>query len=91
VDDCKISHEVPQVIDETINWLKAKYESIFEDGSGEMKVHRGKVFFFKGFKGYPCYSVGPNMFRFCTRHDIYVEFPVWVNSKHTIKELGELS
>jgi len=31
------------VIDETIDWLKAEYESIFEDGSGEMKVHRGKV------------------------------------------------
>jgi hypothetical protein len=43
VDDCKISHEVPQVIDETIDWLKAEYESIFEDGSGEMKVHWGKV------------------------------------------------
>ena len=43
VDDCKISHELPQVIDETIDWLKAKYESIFEDGSGELKVHRGKV------------------------------------------------
>jgi hypothetical protein len=34
VDDCKISHEVPQVIDKTIDWLKAEYESIFEDGSG---------------------------------------------------------
>ena len=43
VDDCKISHEVPEVIDETIVWLKAEYESIFEDGSGEMKVHRGRV------------------------------------------------
>ena len=42
VDDCKISHEVPQVIDETIDWLKAEYESIFENGSGEMKVQRGK-------------------------------------------------
>jgi len=31
------------VIDETIDWLKAEYESIFEDGSGEMEVHRGKV------------------------------------------------
>ena len=31
------------MIDETIDWLKAEYESIFEDGSGEMKVHRGKV------------------------------------------------
>ena len=26
VDNCKISHEVPQVIDETIDWLKAEYE-----------------------------------------------------------------
>ena len=43
VDNCKISHELPQVIDKTIDWLKAEYESIFEDGSGEMKVHRGKV------------------------------------------------
>ena len=43
VDDCKISHELPEVIDETISWLRAEYESIFEDGSGAMKVHRGKV------------------------------------------------
>jgi len=48
VDDCKISHEVPQVIDETMKWLKAEYESIFEDGSGEMKVHRGKVHTYLG-------------------------------------------
>ncbi len=26
-----------------IDWLQAEYESIFEDGLGEMKVHRGKV------------------------------------------------
>ena len=26
-----------------IKWLRAEYESIFEDGSGVMKVHRGKV------------------------------------------------
>ncbi len=31
------------MIDEIIEWLKAEYESIFEDGSGEMIVHRGKV------------------------------------------------
>jgi hypothetical protein len=43
VDDCKLSHEYPQVIDETIGWLKEEYKSIFEDGSGAMKVHRGKV------------------------------------------------
>jgi hypothetical protein len=43
VDDCKISHEHPKVVDETINWLRAEYESVFEDGSSDMKVHRGKV------------------------------------------------
>jgi hypothetical protein len=43
VDDCKISHEHPKVVDETIDWLRAECESIFEDGSGAMKVHRGKV------------------------------------------------
>ena len=43
VDDCKISHESSKVIDETIEWLREEYESIFEDGSGAMKVHRGKV------------------------------------------------
>jgi hypothetical protein len=43
VDDCKLSHEHPKVVDETINWLRAEYESMFEDGLGAMKVHRGKV------------------------------------------------
>jgi hypothetical protein len=43
VDDCKISPEHPKVVDETIDWLRAKYESIFEDGLGAMKVHIGKV------------------------------------------------
>ncbi len=43
VDDCKISHESSKVIDDTIDWLRAEYESIFEDDSGAMKVHRGKV------------------------------------------------
>jgi hypothetical protein len=43
LDDCKISHESTKVVDELIDWLRAEYESIFKDGSGEMKVHRGKV------------------------------------------------
>jgi hypothetical protein len=34
VDDCKLSHEHSKVVDENIKWLRAKYESIFEDGSG---------------------------------------------------------
>jgi hypothetical protein len=43
VDDCKPFHQHPKVIDETIDWLRAEYKSIFEDGSGAMKVYRGKV------------------------------------------------
>jgi hypothetical protein len=43
VEDCKLSHRNPQVMDEMITWLRQKYESIFEDGSGEMKISRGKV------------------------------------------------
>jgi hypothetical protein len=31
------------VIDETVDWLRAEYESIFKDGLGAMKAHRGKV------------------------------------------------
>ena len=43
VDDCKISHVSEKVNEDTISWLRRDYESIFTDGSGEMKVARGKV------------------------------------------------
>ncbi len=43
VDDCKISHVQSKVLDDTIEWLRRDYESIFEDGSGMMKVHQGKA------------------------------------------------
>jgi hypothetical protein len=43
VDDCKISHESKAVVHDTISWLKADYEVLFEDGSGAMKVCRGKI------------------------------------------------
>ena len=43
MDDCKISHLIPKVVDETIEWLRSEYEHVFEDGTGEMKVHRGKT------------------------------------------------
>ena len=43
VDDCKISHVNTAVQDRFIKTLKDEYESIFEDGSGKMKVSRGKV------------------------------------------------
>jgi hypothetical protein len=31
-NDCKISHESSKVVDTTIDWLQAEYESTFEDG-----------------------------------------------------------
>ena len=43
VDDCKLSHRSSKVMDLMIGWLREEYESIFEDGSGKMKVSRGKV------------------------------------------------
>ena len=50
VDDCKISHVDSKVVDETIETLRQEYEVIFEDGSGAMKVHRGKVHEYLGMK-----------------------------------------
>jgi hypothetical protein len=42
VDDCKLSHVDPRVNDTFIETLRDEYQSIFEDGSGEMTVSRGK-------------------------------------------------
>ncbi len=42
VDDCKLSHVDPKVLDDTIEWLRRDYENVFEDGSGKMKVSRGR-------------------------------------------------
>ena len=50
VDDCKISHVSVKVNDDTIAWLRRDYESNFTDGSGEMKVARGKVHTYLGMK-----------------------------------------
>jgi hypothetical protein len=50
VDDCKISCKSAKVNDDTIKWLRRDYESIFTDGSGEMKVARGKVHKYLGMK-----------------------------------------
>ena len=50
VDNCKISHMSVQVNDNTIEWLRRDYESIFTDGSGEMKVARGKVHTYLGMR-----------------------------------------
>jgi hypothetical protein len=43
VDDCKISHASEAVVGQTIEWLRKNYESVFEDGSGKMKINRGKI------------------------------------------------
>jgi hypothetical protein len=43
VDDCKLSHRKSKVMDKMIEWLRQEYESIFEDGSGQMTLSRGKV------------------------------------------------
>ena len=43
VDDCKLIHCRSKVNDRMIKWLRQEYERIFEDGSGEMTVSRGKV------------------------------------------------
>ncbi len=43
IDDCKISHKSSAVIDNTVAWLTVEYKSIFEDGLGQMKGHRGKT------------------------------------------------
>ena len=37
-----------RVVDYTIDWLRKEYESIFTDGSGKMKVARGKVHTYVG-------------------------------------------
>ena len=48
MDDVKISHVLSEVVDDTIDWLRKEYEVIFEDGTGAMKVQRGKVHTYLG-------------------------------------------
>jgi hypothetical protein len=43
VDDCKLSHHSSRANKNMVDWLRQEYESIFEDGSGEMTVSRGRV------------------------------------------------
>ena len=43
VDDCKISQVHAAVVDETISLIRGDFEILFEDGSGAMQVHRGKI------------------------------------------------
>ena len=43
VDNCKISHKSSNVLDQIIKWLRRVFERVFEDGTGKLKVHQGKV------------------------------------------------
>jgi hypothetical protein len=43
VDDCKLSHCKKTVMDQMIRYVWQEYESILEDGYGEMTVSRGKI------------------------------------------------
>jgi hypothetical protein len=43
VDDYKLSHKSPKMMDDMFSWLKTEYGNVFEDGSGKMTVSRGKV------------------------------------------------
>ena len=43
VNDCKLSHKSSSEVTKMVEILHSEYESIFEDGSGKMKVSRGKV------------------------------------------------
>jgi hypothetical protein len=43
VDDCKLSHHKKKVMDTMIESLRQEYSGIFEDGTGEMTVSRGKL------------------------------------------------
>ena len=43
VDDCKLSHHKRKANDFMMEWIHQDYESIFEDGSGNMSVSLGKV------------------------------------------------
>jgi hypothetical protein len=43
VDNCKIVHLTPKVVDKRIEWLQSEYENVFKDGTRQMKVHGGKT------------------------------------------------
>ena len=50
VDDCKLSCFWTKANDKLIETFRREYETIFEDGSGKMKVTRGKVHDYLGMR-----------------------------------------
>jgi hypothetical protein len=43
VDDMKVSHLVTKKVDDMVKWLHKMYEHLFPDGSGAIKIKRGKA------------------------------------------------
>ena len=43
VDDIKVSQSLTKEVDDMIKWICMMYECLIEDGSGTMKVCRGKI------------------------------------------------
>jgi hypothetical protein len=43
MDDCKISHLTPKVVDEMIEWLRSEYKNVFKDVTEQMKIHCSKT------------------------------------------------
>ena len=43
VDDLKVSHVDAGVVTQMSVWLQKSYERLFDDGSGAMKLKRGKI------------------------------------------------
>ena len=48
VNDWKLSHKIPKVIENKFEWIRQEYESIFEDGSEAMSVSRDKIHKYHG-------------------------------------------
>ena len=43
IDGCNILHLISKVMDKMIQWLLLEYENVFEVGTGQIKVHHGKI------------------------------------------------
>ena len=48
VDDLKILHQNESVVTRMITWFRKTYEVLFDDGTGSMTVHRGRVYEYPG-------------------------------------------
>ena len=79
VDDCKISHVSQKVIDKIVGRLRKDYESIFEDGSGDMKVHNGKIHKYLGMT-----------LDFSTKHQVHISMTEYVKEIIETWEKAEL-